>query len=436
MPASNQLLAHAIQLYHSGDAPGAARILAGLLLQEPEQQATAWAWLRHIYPDDAACYSALEAAYSAHPRRAEIRQNLLRLRARLDLAQPAAGAEPAPKARAAHPARVSGGFLFSLGLLFVALALVVWDIGKQASTAAEIQQLVNERDTLQANFGAVSAQLADSNNRLRQLKYDYQVLSNQQADLQTRFDQLQSDYDSVETEYNALQRRYSGLNDQYLDLEQNSIRPPYIFISGRQVDMAFRRLDQSILHWKVGFDVLEANIERGQTSRNNMFNIFGKIESSYALDMPASGGGGFRVVDYRKFVDPGPFVQVMKSVYKQSPDEEAFLRETWNIMAQLTTYAFDPDRETPRYPLETLLAGGGDCEDTSILYASLIKAAGVDWKVSFLFMDSEHPDKLVEPNHLAVAVDTGSRVYVIETTSKNEMAPYSKPPDGWYLELP
>jgi hypothetical protein len=206
-------------------------------------------------------------------------------------------------------------------------------------------------------------------------------------------------------------------------------------IAGREVDMAFKRIDENILHWKVGFDVLEANIERGQTSRNNMFNMLGRVDGRYALDMPAPGGGSFRVVDYRIFVDPGPFNQVMKSVYNQAPDEESFLRETWNIMAQLTTYAFDPDRETPRYPLETLLAGGGDCEDTSILFASLVKAAPVNWKLYFIYLDSDHPDKLVEPNHLAVAVDTGRQMYVIETTNKSEMSPYNGKPDGWYLAI-
>jgi hypothetical protein len=52
----------------------------------------------------------------------------------------------------------------------------------------------------------------------------------------------------------------------------------------------------------------------------------------------------------------------------------------------------------PRYPLETFLAGGGDCEDTSILFASMIKAAPVDWEVDLVYMDSDKPDEPPGPS--------------------------------------
>jgi archaellum component FlaC len=37
-----------------------------------------------------------------------------------------------------------------------------------------------------------------------------------------------------------------------------------------------------------------------------------------------------------------------------------------------------PYDEFPKFPLETLIEGGGDCEDTSILYATLLKIVGYD----------------------------------------------------------
>uniref|UniRef100_A0A7C2FDK6 Transglutaminase-like domain-containing protein n=1 Tax=Thermosphaera aggregans TaxID=54254 RepID=A0A7C2FDK6_9CREN len=37
-----------------------------------------------------------------------------------------------------------------------------------------------------------------------------------------------------------------------------------------------------------------------------------------------------------------------------------------------------PYDEFPKFPLETLIEGGGDCEDTSILYATLLKIIGYD----------------------------------------------------------
>ncbi|MBI2146821.1 transglutaminase family protein [Candidatus Woesearchaeota archaeon] len=43
---------------------------------------------------------------------------------------------------------------------------------------------------------------------------------------------------------------------------------------------------------------------------------------------------------------------------------------------QALPYNFDID-DYPKHPLETLADGGGDCEDTSILYASLARAVGI-----------------------------------------------------------
>ena len=43
---------------------------------------------------------------------------------------------------------------------------------------------------------------------------------------------------------------------------------------------------------------------------------------------------------------------------------------------QALPYNFDID-DYPKHPLETLADGGGDCEDTSALYASLVRAVGI-----------------------------------------------------------
>lgn len=81
----------------------------------------------------------------------------------------------------------------------------------------------------------------------------------------------------------------------------------------------------------------------------------------------------------------------------------------------------------PRYPIETLFNGGGDCEDTSILAAALLHRMGYD--VALIFLHNEQ--------HLAVGVSIegahGSfysyqnrRFYYAETTG-----------DGWELgEIP
>jgi hypothetical protein len=50
-------------------------------------------------------------------------------------------------------------------------------------------------------------------------------------------------------------------------------------------------------------------------------------------------------------------------------------------------------------------------------------------------MDSNHPTDPQEPNHMIVRVNTGQRVYFIETTSTERMEPYDDSLIFWYLEL-
>jgi hypothetical protein len=77
--------------------------------------------------------------------------------------------------------------------------------------------------------------------------------------------------------------------------------------------------------------------------------------------------------------------------------------------------------EYPRYPVETLFDRGGDCEDTSILVATLLDSLGID--VVLL--------ELIDENHMAVGVNVpvsygtyyeygGEEYFYLETTS-----------DGW-----
>lgn len=77
--------------------------------------------------------------------------------------------------------------------------------------------------------------------------------------------------------------------------------------------------------------------------------------------------------------------------------------------------------EYPKYPIETLVEGAGDCEDTSLLMASLLTAAGLE---SVL---------VLSPNHMAVAIPCertegsfqrdGRRFCYLETTGPFDWQP-------------
>lgn len=67
-------------------------------------------------------------------------------------------------------------------------------------------------------------------------------------------------------------------------------------------------------------------------------------------------------------------------------------------------YAADPAGiEYPLYPLETLVDGRGDCEDTTILYVSLLRALG--HPASMAFVDTDEDDL---PDHVLALVPVPS----------------------------
>lgn len=93
--------------------------------------------------------------------------------------------------------------------------------------------------------------------------------------------------------------------------------------------------------------------------------------------------------------------------------ELAYLRET---------------EEYPKYPVETLVDKGGDCEDTAILMAALLQSMGYD--AVLINLSSPSPD---EPGHMAVGVSVpgysggtkviygGSEYYYLETTCVSDL---------------
>ena len=105
--------------------------------------------------------------------------------------------------------------------------------------------------------------------------------------------------------------------------------------------------------------------------------------------------------------------------------------ETVNIIiAFVQSLPYTPDDvstsldEYPRYPLETLVDGGGDCEDTSILISAILDT--MDYNVVLIDL----------PGHMAVGVDAqaygtywlhdGTKYFYVETTG-----------EGWEIgELP
>lgn len=92
-------------------------------------------------------------------------------------------------------------------------------------------------------------------------------------------------------------------------------------------------------------------------------------------------------------------VQNMREIANSmSLDDSAVAREIAAFVQQVITYELDSDttgcEDYPRYPIETLYERQGDCEDTTILMAALLREWG--YEVMFLLI----------PRHAALAIRT------------------------------
>ena len=361
----------------------------------------------------------------------------------------AAAPAEVPAARRPHRRAAAFPYFLSVGLILILLLSSGYGnlrLSQQSQQAASFKQengilqavnsqLTQEMNRSQANLqslqgeqAALQLQHLDLQNRFNQLDLQNQELSAQNKQLQTTYQSLMDQYSALNQSNFALQGQYDALTKNFDELQAKAIVPPFISIRQREVLMAFYTTDQSIIHWSVTFDRLESEIQRGYETRQKL------DQPAYLVRLPLKDGTVYHAVDFTRFIDVDSFQKVIPRLYEQSPNDEAFIREVWNIVAQLTVYSSDYDQETPRYPLETLLEGGGDCEDTAILFASMIKAAPVNWKVSLVYMNADHPTDPTDPNHVAVQVDTGAAALIVETTSKTEMTPFSSV-EGWFLEV-
>ena len=98
--------------------------------------------------------------------------------------------------------------------------------------------------------------------------------------------------------------------------------------------------------------------------------------------------------------------QLVKKIEEAAQHEGFDEYETVEFVAafvQSLPYTVDsvtaPYDEYPRYPIETLVDDGGDCEDTSILLASIIDKMGYGVVLIML------------PDHVAVGVEGGTNMY-------------------------
>lgn len=423
MSKIDKLIERGIAFAEDGLEATARSLFRAVIEEEPKNQ-LAWGWYVQSFSNEAERIQAFDQYLRIFPHdqtarklQASLlkRQNALWQRLAADAAQEVAtfqegvAQEIKKKDRAIHQSRLVATMISSFLVCVICIA--------SFASTTRINSLSNQVNHLRTEYGVLEKAYSS-------LDTDFKTLS-------INHSTLISEHDTLKDKYNQLVEQHNNLLGEYDWLKSIAITPPYILTNGRNVHLAFKKIDGSIAYWDVPFSALENNLERGNVLRDKINS--GSQEYSLYL-RNTNTAENFYVPDYRFFVDRSPFVNVIRDLYNQSPNSDTFIREVWNIVAQLTTYSADIT-DTPRYPLETLLAGGGDCEDTAILFASMVLAAPVDWKVQLVYMDGDHPTHPLTMNHLSVYVVTDQQAYHVETTGKSEVDPYPDGVNGWYYDV-
>ncbi len=241
------------------------------------------------------------------------------------------------------------------------------------------------------------------------------------------------DYNGVIDKYNLLVEKYNKL----LKIEEQSLNPPYIQMINRTIKLNFKfENDTTLQKWTWPIESLEDSFYKGKIMREKNISdmdlylpgLSEKFNNTRYLIIDKQ-----MVIDLRPYIEEKHFDSFGKYIYKKYSTDEERIESVWYVATSLGEYTAELE-ETPRLPLETLLGAGGDCEDTAVLVASMLKAMDPDWQVDLVYVDLENLEEPKNINHVLVYIDTGAYSTYIETTSKVQMSPYEEV-EGYHFEI-
>jgi transglutaminase-like putative cysteine protease len=238
------------------------------------------------------------------------------------------------------------------------------------------------------------------------------------------------------SEYEELRQEYEDLRERYQNLRERALVPPYITTGQRTATVTFETLSGEIDTWSWDSSALTAQNTTGSIIRELSYS---ELEYVNLNDFGFEGGSKYQQLgDFGSYYQLNPFVissnftPLAEDFYNRNQSDGERIREAWNFVTQINEYVADIG-ETPRFPLETLLLGGGDCEDSAILLASILYSMPTDLNTEFWYMDIDNPANPQNINHVIVGAETDEKAYLIETTG-TQMQPYEKV-DGFPVDV-
>jgi len=250
-----------------------------------------------------------------------------------------------------------------------------------------LQLTTNQKNIEISNLGDVVDEIQDSINTLQALNDEYS----------NHIDELENEIDSKNIEINSLESDVSDLENEVSSLEdQNWDKNTEIQYLENEIDNILNLEVTQHYEWEYGWDdwswdlpiPLELYWEYHERSRPD--------EWADWVSMCKDSGDDYYI---QRLVDGIESATSKKSYSKYETVEYviSFVQSLPYTVDDETT----PWNEYPRYPIETLFDRGGDCEDTSILTATILYDMGYD--VALLILEDE--------NHCAVGIKGGEGIY-------------------------
>jgi hypothetical protein len=224
--------------------------------------------------------------------------------------------------------------------------------------------------------------------------------------------------DELLDDYNLLVDDYNLLIDNYGELYA-----PSTLIKNGTVNWRFNMINGTIASWEVDIDTYRSYVLVSEPDNyEELYN--------------SGTGETYLVKDLTQYVQPDFFEGVISDLTYNNSDRE-FIAEVVNLKNQLINYGTGLG-DFYRWSAETLTEGRGQCGDTSILIASLIKAGEIDANygidVYFWYCDADSMSDPFDVNHVIVGVEYSDGGYDLIETTADEYYSHDEVV-GWEFEV-
>jgi len=267
--------------------------------------------------------------------------------------------------------------------------------------------------------------LAYEENRYALIKDSYDGLQQNYTGLKNSYNSLQSNYNSLTSNYNQLQTTYYTLQNTYNNLHSSyeTLYAPSTLIQNGTIHWRFHMIDETIAEWTVPIDTYRTYIEWPEpTATLSLSNT--------------NTGETYTVKDLREYVQPDFFANVI-SDFTDGKTDKQFVQDVVNFKDQIVTYGSGLG-DYYRWPAETITEGRGQCGDTTILMASLLKAgenrAHYGLSVYIWYCDAYHMTSPQAVNHAIVEVRYADGTNSLIETTTNTYYTYNQI-YGWSYQV-